>query len=144
MAADSQPNELNSKPYAYPLPGCLTCGDRLDEHTVKLFHADRELKFCCIECVAHYTTSPEAYVSFLEEQIRKAQRDNYPLSTCLVSNHELGSMGDPIEYVSGNTLIKFCCVACVEEFEKNREQMLNKLNDAKLGKPSDSQPKKEH
>lgn len=130
FGSDTQTEKMGQPPYSYPLAGCLTCGDALGDQTATLFHADRELKFCCIECVGSYTNSPETYISNLEEQIRSSQRENYPLNICIISEHELGSMGDPIEYVSGNTLVKFCCGACIEKFEQNREQMLYKLREA--------------
>jgi len=123
--------EESVQPYPYPVTICLSCGDALGANTVTLIHGQRELKFCCLDCVAPYTKSPQTYISNLEAEIAAAQRDSYPLKTCLVSEHELGSMGEPLEYVSGNTLIKFCCGACIEKFEQNREQMLQKLDSAR-------------
>ncbi|MBK6911535.1 MAG: hypothetical protein IPH10_11525 [bacterium] len=127
--------------YPYPLTTCLSCGDALGAASVSLQHAGRDLKFCCIECVAPYTKSPETYISSLEEQIRMEQRDSYPLKTCVVSGHDLGSMGEPVEYVSGNTLVKFCCGACIEKFASDREQMLKKLSDARAGVIHETEPK---
>lgn len=126
-----QSSMADGKPFDYPLSSCLTCGDVLGDATVIMTHAGRELKFCCLECVGTYTKSPETYISNLEEQIKISQRANYPLTVCPVSGHELGSMGDPVEYVSGNTLVKFCCGACIEKFENDRDQFLKKLNDAR-------------
>lgn len=131
FASDLATPSSASERLPYPIASCLTCGDMLGENTVTLFHSSRELKFCCIECVGSYTKSPETYISGLEEQIRVTQRDNYPLKACVVSGHELGSMGDPVEYVSGNTLVKFCCGACIGSFERDRVQMINKIESAR-------------
>ncbi|MBK6765033.1 MAG: hypothetical protein IPG71_01625 [bacterium] len=120
-----------SAPYTYPVLSCLSCGDGLGENTVTLIHGQRELKFCCIECVSPYTKAPGTYISNLEAEIAAAQRNVYPLKTCVVSEHELGSMGEPVEYISGNTLFKFCCAACIEKFEQDKEQMLKKLDSAR-------------
>jgi YHS domain-containing protein len=34
-----------------------------------------------------------------------------------VAGGELGSMGDPIDYVYGNRLVRFCCASCIKKFE---------------------------
>lgn len=129
-------------PYGYPLTTCLSCGDALSDTPTILIHAGRQLKFCCVECVGSYTKSPETYISNLEEQIKVAQRETYPLSICLVTEHELGSMGDPIEWVHGNTLVKFCCGACIDPFEADPEKFLAKLKSDSSGLPAHFVPRK--
>ena len=52
----------------------------------------------------------------------------YPLTTCVVSGEELGSMGDPIEYDHNGTTVKFCCKNCIKDFEADPEKFLAKLN----------------
>lgn len=57
-----------------------------------------------------------------------AQKADYPLKTCLVSGEELGSMGDPVEYVhEGRVLVQFCCESCIDEFEADKAKYLVKL-----------------
>jgi hypothetical protein len=51
----------------------------------------------------------------------------YPLDTCLVMEAPLGSMGDPVVKVYGDQEVKFCCQACVAEFEANQDAYLAKL-----------------
>ena len=51
----------------------------------------------------------------------------YPLDTCLVSDNELGSMGDPITIVYEGRELSFCCSPCVKEFETNPAEFLQKL-----------------
>ncbi|HMA66067.1 MAG: hypothetical protein ACM31E_04910 [Fibrobacterota bacterium] len=53
----------------------------------------------------------------------------YPLSICLVTDSDLGSMGTPITKVYDGQQIKFCCKPCVKEFEKNPAVYLKKLNE---------------
>ena len=50
-----------------------------------------------------------------------AARKSYALTTCLVSDEKLGSMGDATEWVyrakgQPDRLVKFCCNGCREDF----------------------------
>ena len=56
------------------------------------------------------------------------QQEAYPLDTCLVSGEKLGGdMGEPINYVIGNRLVRFCCPHCVKTFETNPAHYLAML-----------------
>ncbi len=59
-----------------------------------------------------------------------AQKAAYPLKECLVGGEELGSMGDPVEYVHEGRLVQFCCESCIDEFKKDTTQYLAKLDTA--------------
>jgi hypothetical protein len=51
----------------------------------------------------------------------------YPLTTCIVTDNELGSMGDEQSIVYAGRTIKFCCDPCVAKFQKNPAKFLAKL-----------------
>jgi hypothetical protein len=51
----------------------------------------------------------------------------YPLSTCVVSDEDLGSMGEPVIYDHEGTTVKFCCKQCLPKFKKDPEKYLAKL-----------------
>ena len=51
----------------------------------------------------------------------------YPLRTCIVSDNELGSMGEIITKTYGSQEVKFCCKPCVKKFEANPAKFLAKL-----------------
>jgi YHS domain-containing protein/predicted small secreted protein len=51
----------------------------------------------------------------------------YPLTTCVVSGEELGSMGKPVEHDYKGTTVKFCCKSCIPEFEEAPETFIAKL-----------------
>jgi hypothetical protein len=51
----------------------------------------------------------------------------YPLSTCIVTDNALGSMGDVITTTYGNQEIKFCCKPCVKKFNADPEKYLKKI-----------------
>jgi len=52
----------------------------------------------------------------------------YPLTTCIVTDSKLGSMGDPVSKVYNGQEVKFCCAPCIKKFERNPEKFLAKLN----------------
>lgn len=59
-------------------------------------------------------------------------RESYPLKTCVISDEALGSMGKAPEYIyrvdgKPDRLVVFCCDGCEEDFLKNPEAALAKL-----------------
>ena len=59
-----------------------------------------------------------------------AQRKAYPLKVCLVEGSELGSMGEPAEYVHEGRLVRFCCKGCIEDFQAEPLKYLAQLDEA--------------
>lgn len=51
----------------------------------------------------------------------------YPLTTCLVTDNSLGSMGSPVTKVYKGQEVKFCCRPCVAKFDKEPERYLAKI-----------------
>jgi hypothetical protein len=51
----------------------------------------------------------------------------YPLDVCLVTDNDLGSMGEETSIVYEGQVIKFCCKPCEEKFLKNPAKYLAKL-----------------
>jgi hypothetical protein len=52
---------------------------------------------------------------------------SYPLKTCIVTDNDLGSMGDEQRTVYQGQEIKFCCKPCEAKFLKNPEKYLQKI-----------------
>ena len=51
----------------------------------------------------------------------------YPLDVCIVTDNDLGSMGEETSIVYEGQVIKFCCKPCEEKFRKNPARYLVKL-----------------
>lgn len=51
----------------------------------------------------------------------------YPLKVCIVTDNDLGSMGDEKVIVHEGQEIKFCCAPCEKKFLKNPAKYLKKL-----------------
>lgn len=54
----------------------------------------------------------------------------YPLTTCVVSGHELGEMGEPVVVELEGREVRLCCAACEDELRKDPQKFLSKLDAA--------------
>ncbi len=116
----------------YTLTTCPVSGETLGgmgDPVVKDYDG-REVKFCCANCVGTFEKDLKSSMKILDEKIVAAQKDTYPLKTCVVSGEELGSMGDPIYHVYKNRLVEFCCGNCESTFNKDPEKFLQKIDAA--------------
>jgi len=117
----------------YPLTHCLVMEeDALEgrhEESVKMIYNNRLVRFCCPDCIKDFKADPAKYVAKLDEAVIKQQSEKYPLEKCPISGEALGSMGEPVNYVVGTTLVKFCCKACIAKFEKDPLPVLAKVQE---------------
>lgn len=51
----------------------------------------------------------------------------YPLDVCIVTDNDLGSMGEETSIIYEGQTIKFCCAPCEAKFLKNPAKYLAKL-----------------
>ena len=123
-----------SKSGAYPLDYCIVSGEKLGEMgdpVVKTIDG-REVKFCCNSCVGKYEKDQASFSKKLDDAIIAAEKPNYPVETCVVSGEPLGhsDMGDPVDLVYQNRLVRFCCNNCVKAFKKDPDKFFAKLDEA--------------
>jgi hypothetical protein len=74
--------------------------------------------------------------SVLAADKKEEKKSDYPLTTCVVSDEKLGSMGKPhIVKVKGRE-VQLCCDGCEKDLKKNPDKYLKKLDEAekKAGK----------
>ncbi len=62
-----------------------------------------------------------------KESQGKGSARPYPLDVCIVTDNDLGSMGDEQVMVYEGQTIKFCCKPCERKFLKAPEKYLAKL-----------------
>lgn len=117
---------------AYPLTVDVVSGASLTEmkQPLVVLHRGRELRFASQQGVDTFKARPGNYLKKADALIIKQQMKIYPLQTCPVSTGKLGGMGDPIDLVYGNRLVRFCCSRCVSRFKKNSEKYLAELDQA--------------
>lgn len=63
----------------------------------------------------------------------------YPLKVCAVSGEELGSMGEPFDYVhqeagKPDRLVRMCCKGCLKTFKKEPAKYLARIDAAAKAK----------
>ncbi|MFP4501167.1 MAG: hypothetical protein ACLFTT_09220 [Candidatus Hydrogenedentota bacterium] len=117
---------------AYTLANCPVSGAELGSMGDPVVNAydGREVRFCCDGCVPKYEEDQAKYDEKIDKQIVAQQKERYPLDTCVVSGEKLGSMGDPVEYVHENRLVRLCCAGCTGKFEKDPEAHIAKIDAA--------------
>jgi hypothetical protein len=54
----------------------------------------------------------------------------YPLKKCVVSDEELGGMGDPYVFTHEGREVKLCCKGCLKDFKKNPSKYVKKMEEA--------------
>lgn len=131
-AAVGQETKEKRKGDVYPLENCPVSGKKLGSmgEPVIYRHEGRELRLCCRGCLPRLEENMEQYLKQVDAKIRKTQKPYYPLENCPVSGQKLGSMGDPVDHVVGNRLVRLCCSGCVPKLEKEVEKYLKQLDKA--------------
>lgn len=123
----------------YPLENCPVTGGKLGMmgEPVNHQHQGRLVRFCCQGCVEKFASDSAKYGKEMDEAIVKKQLPLYPLQNCLVSGDKLGGeMGQPIDLVQDNQLVRLCCKGCVSKFNKDPGKymaLLDKAQKAKKG-----------
>lgn len=116
----------------YPIDTCIVAGGKLGSmgDPVNLVYNNRLVRFCCAGCEPGFKDDPAKYFQALDKKIIEQQTKTYPLTTCVVAGADLGSMGDPIAYVFGNRLFRFCCASCIKKFEAEPGKYMAKIDKA--------------
>lgn len=128
----------------YPLATCPVSGGRLGamgEPIVKKYDGG-EVRFCCEGCIETFEAAKDEHWKEVDEQIAKEQTPYYPLTTCIVSGEPLVEDGEDIaiNYIYRNRLVRFCCRGCVEDFLKDPEPALKKLDAAAIHQQRERYP----
>ncbi|MHC4130076.1 MAG: hypothetical protein ACYTBR_14165 [Planctomycetota bacterium] len=126
----------------YPLDTCPVSGGELGSmgNPVVLLHGDREIRFCCKSCIKPFEKNATEYFAKIDRQIIEQQLPYYPLTTCPVSGEPLGSMGEPVDYVVGNRLVRLCCKGCLRSLKRNPTPVIAKLDQAVIAAQTESYP----
>jgi hypothetical protein len=114
---------------SYPMENCL-CGAKLGKETVNHVVGTRLVRCCTPACAGMLDKDTKAGMAKLDKAYIDAQLKTYKLKTCPVSGEELGKMGEPVNYLYGTTLVRFCCPKCIAELQKDPAAILKKVSAA--------------
>jgi hypothetical protein len=84
-------------------------------------------KIVAVAVAGVYLASP---LAALAADKKDAKAKAYPLKTCIVSDEDLGSMGEPYVFTHEGQEIKLCCKSCQKDFKKEPSKYLKKLEKA--------------
>ncbi|MDE0961328.1 MAG: hypothetical protein OSB09_11175 [Planctomycetota bacterium] len=102
---------------SYPLGICAVSGKKLGSMgaPIELVHEGRQIRFCCQGCVPAFKKEPAKFIGNIDKKIIEAQKQTYPLDTCVVSGEKLA--GKTKSVVVNNRLVKVCCGGCVKKIK---------------------------
>jgi len=112
------------------------------EKQVILEHEGRELRFSSKENAGKFQAAPAKYLPGVDHQVVQQQLAYYPTDTCAVSGEKLGEMGDPINLVYRNRLIRLCCKGCKPDFDADPAKFLRALDERVIARQRAAYPSK--
>ena len=136
LAADAK------APAGYLLTVDALTGAPLGASPVTVVHEGRELRFANQANADKFKADPASVLKSVDQKLIALQTPTYPLDTCLSTGEKLGSMGKPADIIHGNRLVRFCCEGCVDDFKKNPEAALKKIDAAVIEKQAKAYPVK--
>lgn len=92
----------------------------------------RYAKLCCKGCKRGIAKNPDRVFAAVDKAWIAEQTKTYPLMKCVISDEELGSMGEPIDRMYGTTLVRLCCKGCNKTFDKDPAKYAKQVKDARI------------
>jgi YHS domain-containing protein len=120
----------------YPLATDPVTGEKLADDAITHVHEQRQLRFNSEKNVETFMADPTKYLKAIDAKLVEMQKEHYPLTTCPVSGGELGSMGEPVEMIVGNRLVKLCCAGCEGKVKADPKAVIEKLDAAVIEQQS--------
>jgi len=140
-AAETQSSTAMTPTSAYSVDYCIVSGEKLGatgEPVVRTLEG-REVRFCSEQCAKMFEKDEAAYMKKLDAAVVSSERASYPLQTCVVSGEKLGGMGEPVDYVYDNHLVRFCCSGCISAFEKEPAKYMKAIEQAREARTTKAQ-----
>jgi hypothetical protein len=117
------------KPY-YPTELCIVTGKKLGDDAVDHVHGNRLIRLADAEAIAAFNKDTATHEERLDFIIADAERDDYPLNTCVVAGTTFVEEKKPTEVIVGNRLVKVCCGGCTSKIRQEPYVIVKKINDA--------------
>jgi YHS domain-containing protein len=130
---------------SYPLETCPISGEPLGDDPIDYVHEGRLVRLCCKMCVKGLGKegAAEAAITKIDQAVIAAQKASYPLENCVISNEKIddpSSDMEPMDYVHGTRLVRFCCKGCVKSFQKDPAKFMATIDKALIEKQRPAYP----
>lgn len=94
-------------------------------------HEGREFRFSSEKSAKKFAKNPSKYIAAVDEKMIEQQLPYYPLTTCVITGEKLGGeMGDVIDVIHQNRLIRICCKGCKKAIAKDPAGVFAKIDAA--------------
>lgn len=113
----------------YPIGTCIVTGERLEADALNHVHNNRLVRLANADAVAAFMADPKKHLDLLDKRIVESQLPDYPMDKCPVGG-PLGSMGEPVNFIYMNRLVRFCCAPCEASLVNEPGKYLAKLDAA--------------
>ena len=113
----------------YPIHTCIVTGEKLGDDAVNHVHNNRLVRLENAEATAAFETDPAKHLEALDKKIVEVQLADYPMDNCPVGG-PLGSMGEPVNFIYMNRLVRFCCGGCEKSLINEPAKYMAKLDAA--------------
>ncbi len=114
----------------YPLTTCPISGKLLEDgKAVNLVLEDTLVRVCCKECVDEAKSRATEIVTKVQSAAFTAQKSDYPLDVCVVTNKPLGERAATT--MVGTVLVRTCTTNCASHIAENRSAIVAQILDAK-------------
>lgn len=123
----------------YPIESCTVTGEKLGDDAVNHVHNNRLVRLADAEAAAAFKADPTMHMAALDKMIIEQQLANYPMDSCPVGG-PLGSMGEPVNFIYMNRLVRFCCGGCEKTLVNEPAKYMAKLDAAYADAQCDAYP----
>lgn len=112
---------------SYPLKTSAVSDAPLDASAVDYVSGTRLVRLANKAEIDAFEKNPAAAMAKIDKALIEAQLPTYAMKTCPVSKEELGKDGEPVNYLYGTKLVRFCCKDCIASFQKDPDKFLKTL-----------------
>lgn len=115
---------ISAQKPTYPLKTSAVSGAPLEASAIDYVHGTRLVRLANREEIAAFEKDPAPAMAKIDKALIEAQIPTYAMKTCPVSKEELGKDGEPVNYLYGTKLVRFCCKDCIASFQKEPDKYL--------------------
>lgn len=119
----------------YPLDTSVVSGKPLGAAPVQVVVGNRLVRLADAAEKETLLKEPARYLADLDKAVIARQGRDYPAKVCIVSDEDLGSMGEARDAVVAGRLIRLCCKGCLRDLDRNPAKFIARIDELRRGAP---------